>query len=244
MNDLPVFNFIHHRPQMFLSKFKVFLPDRPIPLRVLRGPFRGSHPVMNPRHSLRKVAGLYERELNHWIEEAIRRTNTVIDVGANDGYFCFGCAAAFRRLRKNGQIVAIEAQEQHIRKLESSLSTESNPDVPIDLIHAFAGATDGNGFVTLDGLDESISRNNTLIKIDVEGAEIDVLDGARRWMNPSNLFVIEVHQEEFLSAISERFAAAGMPVVQINQQPHPLLGRERRDLENWWLVSDLQIAST
>ena len=228
---------------MFLSKFKIFLPNRPLPLRILRGPFRGSHPVMNPRHSLREVAGLYERELNQWIEEAIRRTDAVIDVGANDGYFCFGCAAAFRRIRKSGRIVAIEAQEQHIGKLECSLTTESTIDVPISLIHAFAGATDGDGFVTLDGLDDSISRTDTLIKIDVEGAEIDVLDGARGWMNPSNLFVIEVHREEFLSSISDRFAAAGMHVLQINQQPHPLLGRERRDLENWWLVSDLTKAS-
>jgi len=227
---------------MFFSKLKIILPDRPIPLRVLRGPFRGSRPVMNPRHSLRKVAGLYERELNTWIEEALLRTDTVIDVGANDGYFCFGCAAAFRRLRKRGRVVAIEAQDQHILKLESSLGTESTSDVPITLIHAFAGSTNGESVVTLDGLDESISRTNTLIKIDVEGAEIDVLDGAHGWMNPSNLFVIEVHREEFLSDISERFATAGMPVVLIKQQPHPLLGRERRDLENWWLVSDLQQA--
>lgn len=224
---------------MFVSKLKNILPDRPVPLRVLRGPFRGSRPVMNPRHSLRKVAGLYERELNSWIEEALHRTDTVVDVGANDGYFCFGCAAAFRRLRKRGRVVAIEAQEQHIRKLESSLATESTPDVPIELVHAFAGATQGNGFVTLDGLDESIPRTGALIKIDVEGAEIDVLDGARGWMNPSNLFVIEVHREEFLGAISGRFAAAGMPVEQINQRAHPLLGREHRDVENWWLVSTL-----
>lgn len=224
---------------MIIAVLKNFLPDRPVPLRVLRGPFRGSRPVMNPRHSLRKVAGLYERELNSWIEEALHRTDTVVDVGANDGYFCFGCAAAFRRLCKRGRIVAIEAQEQHIRKLDASLATESTTDVPIELIHAFAGATQGDGFVTLDGIDESIPRKRALIKIDVEGAEIDVLDGALAWMNPSNLFVIEVHREEFLHVISERFTAAGMPVEQVNQKAHPLLGRERRDAENWWLVSKL-----
>lgn len=225
------------------SLLKKFLPDHPVPLRVLRGPFRGSRPVMNPRHSLRKVAGLYERELNHWIETALRRTRTVIDVGANDGYFCFGCAAAYRRLGKGGTIVAIEAQEQHIRKLESSLETESTGKVPIQLIHAFASATEGNGCVTLDGLDPAIPRTDALIKIDVEGAEIDVLDGAAAWMHPSNLFVIEVHREDFLKVIADRFRSAGMPVVRIDQKPHPLLGREQRDMENWWLVSDLSVSA-
>lgn len=225
------------------SLLKKLLPDHPVPLRVLRGPFRGSRPVMNPRHSLRKVAGLYERELNSWIEAALRKTRTVIDVGANDGYFCFGCAAAYRRLGKSGNIVAIEAQEQHIRKLESSLGTESSGTVPIELVHAFAGATEGDGYVTLDGLDGSIPRTDALIKIDVEGAEIDVLDGAKGWMHPSNLFVIEVHREDFLKVIADRFRDAGMPVMQINQQPHPILGRECRDVENWWLVSDLSASS-
>lgn len=223
---------------MFLSKLKNFLPDRPIPLRVIAGPFRSARPVMNPRHSLRKVTGLYERELNPWIEQALRRVDSVIDVGANDGYFCFGCAAAFRRLGKPGRVIAIEAQEQHIQKLKSSLTSESSENVPIELIHAFAGAEMKDGFVTLDSLDPSLPRTNTLLKIDVEGAEIDVLDGATGWMDPSNLFLIEVHREQFLSVLKERFLAAGTPLVQIDQRPHPLLGRERRDIENWWLVSD------
>src|SRR5947209_10076602 len=99
---------------MHATVLKWLLPNRPVAMKIWRGPFRGARIVMNPRHSLRKVFGLYEHELNPWLEKALNRVNGVIDVGANDGYFTFGCAAAFRRLGKAGRIIAIECQDQHI----------------------------------------------------------------------------------------------------------------------------------
>ena len=41
----------------------------------------------------------------------MRRVSRVVDVGANDGYFTFGSAAAFRRLAKTGEIIACEPRE-------------------------------------------------------------------------------------------------------------------------------------
>ena len=81
---------------MVAEALKLFLPDRPLPMRIWRGPFRGARIVMNPRRSLRKMLGLYEHELNAWLELALGRAKRVIDIGANDGYFTFGSAAALR----------------------------------------------------------------------------------------------------------------------------------------------------
>ena len=68
---------------------------------------------MTPRNSVRKILGLYERELNMWLELALQKVTRVLDVGANDGYFTFGCAAVFRRLGKAGEIIAFEPQARH-----------------------------------------------------------------------------------------------------------------------------------
>lgn len=68
-------------------------------IRVWLGPFRGASLLLNPRHSFRKVFGVYGHENNAWLERALRRVSRVIDVGAANGYFTFGCATAFRRLR-------------------------------------------------------------------------------------------------------------------------------------------------
>jgi hypothetical protein len=214
---------------------KNLLPDRPVPMRIWRGPFRGARIVMNPRHSLRKVAGLYEHELNAWLERALPQVARVIDVGANDGYFSFGCAAAFRRVGSDGEIIGIEAQQQHVDQLRASIAAQ--PRANIQIVHAYAGAELRDGMVTLDSLSVT-DRRRTLIKIDVEGAEEDVVAGAQLWLHPSNWFLIEVHHEQLLPRLTATFAAAGHALRQVDQQPLPLLGREQRDAGNWWLVSD------
>jgi Methyltransferase FkbM domain len=196
-----------------LSTLKSVLPNRPVPLRIWRGPLRGGRAVMNPRNSLRKVFGLYEHELNEWLESALRVTNRVIDVGANDGYFTFGCAAAFRRLQKRSEIVAFEPEAEHFRSLSNSLRTQPNGEVEFTLIQKLAGAKDDACSKTLDSLPGE--RRNTLIKIDVEGAEEDVLAGATSWLRPGNYFLIEVHKEHFLDSIPQLFQRHGLTLDQI-----------------------------
>jgi hypothetical protein len=223
---------------MAFSFFKSLLPNKPVPVRILRGPFRGARIVMNPRESLRKVFGLYEHELNGWLENALKRVTRVLDVGANDGYFSFGCAAAFRRLGISGTITAFEPQDKHARTLRESVAAQGSHDIPIEIVQAMVGKQEGNGMTTLDALPVAANdRRRTLIKIDVEGAEVDVVTGAQTWMDPSNLFVIEIHQEAYLAQLKALFAAHDHELRQVEQQALPLLGREVRDTANWWLVS-------
>jgi len=219
-----------------LDTLKALLPDRPTPMRVWRGPFRGARVVMNPRASLRKVLGLYEHELNGWLETALRDVTRVLDVGANDGYFTFGCAAAFRRRGVPGEIIAFEAQARHVEELKASVAAQASDDIRIEVRQAFVGASSGGEMFALDDLGGA-DRARTLIKLDVEGAEEEVIAGAHTWLRPEHRFVIEVHRREFIERLQHVFAAHGLRLRLIEQQPLPLLGREERSLDNWWLVS-------
>lgn len=221
---------------MNLSILRSILPDRPVPMRIWRGPFRGARIVMNPRCSLRKAFGLFEHELNPWLERALRRAHRVLDVGANDGYYTFGSAAAFRRLGKAGEIIGFEPQARHVQELRDSIAAQEKSNIRIEIIHAMVGREVGEGMTTLDALPAN-DRRNTLVKIDVEGAELDVIAGAGSWMDESNLFVIEVHEEGFIAELQQTFAARGHELVLVEQRPLPLLGRETRIEKNWWLVS-------
>jgi hypothetical protein len=227
-----------------VKKFlKSLLPDRAVYAWILCGPFRGARIVMNPQSSMRKIFGLYEHELNGWLESALRRCDRVLDVGANDGYFTLGCAAAFRRLGKRGEIIAFEPQRQHMESLRDSVSKRADGAVQITLCETFVGRESGDGTSTLDAIrwcsENPGDRTNTLVKIDVEGAELEVLSGASSWLNSTNYFAIEVHEEYFLDRITHLFASRGLRLRRIDQAPLPLLGRERRAETNWWLVSDL-----
>lgn len=219
---------------MIRSLKQLMLPDRPCWMPIVCGPFRGARVMLRPRVSLRKVFGVYEHELNTWIERALDRIHRVIDVGANDGYFTFGCLAAMKRRRLPIDIVAFEPQEYHVNDLRSSIEKSRSPG--IFLIPKYCGAVCDDTMATLDSLAAN-DRENTLIKIDIEGAELDALQGARTWIHPSNLFLIEVHRESLEKPIRELFQANGCGLERIDHDPHWLLGEERRDGENFWLVS-------
>jgi Methyltransferase FkbM domain len=96
---------------------------------------------------------------------------------------------------------------------------------------------------TLDAVhwtvDNRTDRTNTLIKIDVEGGEMEVIGSGDSWLGPSNLFLTEAHYSRFLDPMRAIFAEHGLRLVQVNRRPLPVLGRERRQETNCWLVSDL-----
>jgi len=191
---------------------------------------------------MRKVLGLYERELNHHLERMLPLVYQVLDVGASDGYFTLGCAAAFRNKGRSGKIIAFEPQEQLVEALHQSIEQNEIGGTEIKVVQSLVGFGRAPGVLELDSVrwssGDPTSRNGTLIKIDVEGAEVDVLKGGTSWLNHTNQFVIEVHQEAFLETIVHLFAQHGLRLKRIDQRPLPLLGREQRSKENWWLVSD------
>ena len=222
---------------MFREGLKLFLPNQTRPMRILRGPFRGAVVLINPRHSLRKLFGLYERELSPWLEQVLPRVTRVLDVGAHYGYYTFGCAAGFRRLGKAGEIIAFEPERESFETIRESIAKQPSGATHIKLLQTLVGSKVRSGTVTLDAIGGCATRTHTLVKIDVEGAELEVLAGASSWLNPMNYFLIEVHHEEFLQSITKLFAAHGMGVTRVNQRPLPFLGPEMRSEKNWWLVS-------
>ena len=217
------------------NALKRVLPDRPTELRVWRGPFRGARIVANPRSSLRKVLGWYEHELNEWFESTLPSVTRVLDVGANDGYFALGCAAAFDRLGIAGHVICFEPGAVQADALTAAARARGG-NVRIDVIKALVGERAAPGVVALDDQPFEVKRH-TLIKIDVEGAELDVIRGAGSWFDATNAFVIEVHHRDYLHTITDYFGKRGISLRRIDQRPLPLLGRGARDVENWWLVS-------
>jgi len=127
--------------------------------------------------------------------------------------------------------------------LRKSVAVQIGTLVRFEIVQAAVGKELKPGMTTLDAVGSSVGdptdKTNTLVKIDVEGAELDVIEGGRSWLRPSNLFVIEVHEERSVQPLRALFAEQGLRLVQLNQSPLPLLGREMREADDSWLVSDL-----
>ncbi|MBT4395839.1 MAG: FkbM family methyltransferase [Acidiferrobacteraceae bacterium] len=128
----------------------------------------------------------------------VHNSSTVIDVGANAGFFTRRFA---RWIGDDGFVMAIEPESKNIERLERFLSKEDvrdrvrifqavaaeeagtlmlaiNPVHPGD--HRISEAGQPVEAVTLDGIVADQGWPDvSLIKVDVQGAEVRVLDGAR-----------------------------------------------------------------
>ena len=80
---------------------------------IVREPFKGTPLVPVSSYSWRKIFGIYEHVLNKWLESFVPHIEVVWDVGANDGYFCYGCAHRILEHRGQAVVVAFEPGIEH-----------------------------------------------------------------------------------------------------------------------------------
>lgn len=151
------------------------------------------------------IFGIWEPDLTHFIRDRLKPGDAFIDVGANIGYFSIIAAAC---VGEHGKVAAIEASPLVFDALNESIATNGGPR-NIRAINKAAAAQPGTltiysgpqhnigltttvarrgmtGSSTIDALplDNLLTPDEVhqarLIKIDVEGGEVDVLAGMGR----------------------------------------------------------------
>jgi len=152
-----------------------------------------------------------------------------VDIGANIGKYTIKVA---RRLKKRGQVIAIEPDPETFAVLKSNIILNNlenvvalnvacwkdNEDLLLDVSSPL-----GSGCYSVKGtpscsirvrgrkIDDLLRELNidevVFMKIDVEGAEVEVLEGARGTIsrNKSMVTIVEVRNSDNLAAISSIF---------------------------------------
>lgn len=173
------------------------------------------------------------------VQEALRRTvpenGVVFDVGANIG---FSALVAARLTGPGGTVVAFEPQPESVAAIRANAA--ANGFAHLQVVEAAAGASSGEAelivvadslwtrlatvgehdleaqrlTVRVMALDDAELPAPDVVKIDVEGAELDVLDGMQRLLAEHRpVLIVEMHGKnaEFVS----RMRAAGYRVVNL-----------------------------
>ena len=144
---------------------------------------------------------MYEPELTDWVTNNVRPNMVFVDVGAAQGYYTLLAAGLAR------QVIAFERDVELYEKLLDVVSRRHLWNVTVVPFALFSKRTSGrmgvdpDEFLPGDGdvvaitLDEYLGgRRVDIIKIDVEGAEVDVLLGAQETLAQwGPTLLIEVH---------------------------------------------------
>lgn len=173
--------------------------------------------------------GWVDQSLEAWMRKWLRPGDLYIDVGSHIGYLV---SLAVRCVGREGRIEAFEPNPETFGKLEAAVRDLDGKRAPsITLHNAAVGAEPGEATIhvpagaqahqsyraSLAGgddriaaatvpivrLDDLAGHHVRLLKIDTEGFEVQVLNGARRLLEACDAVLIEINPEA-LSSVGSR----------------------------------------
>lgn len=165
----------------------------------------------------------YEPEIAFLIDHS--GMGNLVDCGANFGYWpCYatrlgGTVVAVELSPRNYAWLARNAALNRNRFVALNAAAWSDDGVTIDMVggvRSHAGQSGRPGSIgvpsrSVDSLviEHSLDPAKTIVKIDCEGAEAEVLAGARRTAEGGGLFVIEEHGKDPTCGLARHMEAAG-----------------------------------
>lgn len=204
--------------------------------KIMNGPLKGKKWHYRKGTSLWIPLGNYENETAGWLMEQFDENTTFFDVGANLGYFTLmssfkinkGKIFAFEPVPKNIAILKknLELNDvKNVQLIEKALSVKEGKAhfaveenganshfEDIDLVHAKMNKEDVVE-VNVTTLDIFCKENNVIpdvIKVDVEGAEVDVLKGATELLKQKKTkWLVSVHTDPLMKGTLQIFKDHG-----------------------------------
>src|SRR5262245_9992826 len=151
-----------------------------------------------------RLLGLDESEIASVTRRLAAEAKSAADVGANDGWYALYFASRPNITRvfafEPGEMV-VEAMRKNFQLNDPAFLTKTT------LVTAFVGNKPGQS--SRVRLDDYVSQlaEPILLKIDVDGGEIDVLEGGREILSSDCRLIVETHSEELERGCIQRLEA-------------------------------------
>lgn len=175
--------------------------------KVYSGPFKGMTYLTTATEGalIARLLGVYENELHPHLERiAAEKPAVVVDVGCAEGYYAVGLARMIPD-------VEVRAHDINPAARESCAAMAAKNDVADRVII-------GGEFRPEDF--QAFAGRRTLVLVDTEGAERDILDMARAPALKDMWIIVETHDgfaPDTLKTLTERFSATH-EIVQVDTQ--------------------------
>ena len=214
---------------------KLLFGTGPRPARVHAGLLRGLTIESDAGVDTQQLTGLYEREILRPVRRFAARACTALDIGAGEGYYTlyFASVPGIRN------VIACEPDSKRLRLLRHNLALNRGFDVKKVSVREVSVGSGGRATLDLETLLKD-SIDPILLKIDVEGAEMDVLkSGAESIAKRDLMLVIETHsaalEQECIGFLERNGYECGIRkhgwyrrlVPELRHMPH-----------NRWLIAD------
>jgi len=178
------------------------------------GPARGAIIPVNPREGLRAWLGIYEIEIARYLKRLAPRGGTSYDIGAFFGGYSLALAAL-----GGERVFAFEPDPERFNLLAATLRMNPSLSHRIQAHETELGRGDvGQSVDSFVAVDPE-RRKPSLLKIDVDGPEYDVLSGALQTLKDMQpRLIVEVHSFELEVACLQLIVELGYVYRVVNPQ--------------------------
>lgn len=150
--------------------------------RIVRGPGKGIRLWLNPAYGgLRPLLGVYEPPLMRWLTHTVTRGSVVYDIGGCDGHVALIMA---RLVGREGKVYSFEPDPLARQRMKTNFDLNPTLAQRIQIEPYYVGNQHdlGKGLCRLDALclDLQLIEPPNAIKMDIEGAEVQALEGMQR----------------------------------------------------------------
>lgn len=164
---------------------------------------------------------------------------SVVDLGANIGAFTVFAACA---VGPSGRVIAVEPHAPHVQAIRRNLAANRRA-APVSVVCAAAWSAGGRGrlvrdssspsewrvqpdihgpipLTTLDDLTADLPGHVDLLKVDIEGGEVEAFRGADRTLARTDRVVVECHSRGLRAEVERLLSSHGLiPVFARAQSP-------------------------
>lgn len=197
------------------------------------GLFRGLTINLDFQRNTQLYLGLWEFEIAQWFKRWSSDLSTFVDIGSASGWYTlYGLARTTAK-----EVYIFEPDRSRRAELVANLDLNGLRESP-RLVESSkrVGVNDSDVECRLDSLD---IENPALIKIDVDGPEVEVLQGATRVLQmPDVRWIIETHSKDNEIECENILREAGHRTIIVKNGWWRRILPEVRPIEhNRWLVS-------
>lgn len=214
----------------------LFGPPGVRPREISRGLLKGLKFNVDSGNKSMRLLGLDESEITSACREMAAEVRSAMDVGANDGWY----ALYFASLPNIKRVFAFDPDGAVVESMRENFQLNEPPLLAkATLVKGFVGnRAGGDGWVRLDDYVSQLPQP-VLIKIDVDGGEIDVLEGAKQLLGSCDCrLIVETHSVDLEKGCIERLAGLNYSCKIIDNAWYRKLIPENRQIpHNRWFVA-------